>query len=248
MAGEWWPEDYAGPPLISLGNHIVQGLGVTVGDSLTINILGRDIIGRVASLRVIDWSTLGNNFVIVFAPGALEAAPQSPIATVHVAPADEGALFRAVPERLPNVSGVGASNVLESIKRLLGDISTGARAAGLVTMRVSALVGGGAVAAGQRRHIYHAVVLKVPRLDARPSHGRFRGRMRCIGSFVRSRRCCFGQLRRLIDHYPIDACRLGFRTGPCGRRRRPVSHGVPGAGLRRDLAGVGTRRSPGFAP
>jgi putative ABC transport system permease protein len=161
VAGEWWPEDYAGPPLISLGDHIAHGLGVTVGDTLTINILGRDIVGRIASLRAIDWSTLGINFVIVFAPGTLEAAPQSHIATVHVAPADEGALFRAVTERLPNVSGVGVSNVLESIKRLLGDISTGARAAGLVTLLASALVVGGAVAAGQRRRIYDAVVLKV---------------------------------------------------------------------------------------
>ncbi|MFP6743558.1 MAG: FtsX-like permease family protein, partial [Alphaproteobacteria bacterium] len=71
VAGEWWPEDYAGPPLISLGDHIAHGLGVTVGDSLTINVLGRDIEGRIASLRAIDWSTLGINFVIVFAPGAL---------------------------------------------------------------------------------------------------------------------------------------------------------------------------------
>jgi putative ABC transport system permease protein len=66
-----------------------------------------------------------------------------------------------VTERLPNVSGVGVSNVLESIKRLLGDISTGARAAGLVTLLASALVVGSAVAAGQRRRIYDAVVLKV---------------------------------------------------------------------------------------
>ncbi|MEC9342250.1 MAG: hypothetical protein VYD64_00240, partial [Pseudomonadota bacterium] len=52
----------AGPPLISLGNHIAHGLGVTVGDSLTINVLGRDIEGRITSLRAIDWSTLGTIF------------------------------------------------------------------------------------------------------------------------------------------------------------------------------------------
>jgi putative ABC transport system permease protein len=161
VAGEWWPEDYAGPPLISLGDHIAQGLGVTVGDSLTINVLGRDIEGRIANLRSIDWSTLGINFVIVFAPGALEAAPQSHIATVHVAPEDEAAVFKAVTERLPNVSGVAVRNVLESIKRLLGDIAAGARAAGLVTLVASALVVGGAVAAGQRRRMHDAVVLKV---------------------------------------------------------------------------------------
>ena len=159
VAGEWWPEDYAGRPLISLDAHIAEGLAVS--DSLTINVLGRDVEGRIANLRVIDWSTLGINFVIVFAPGALEAAPQTHIATVHVAPAGEDAVFAAVTARLPNVSGIAVRQVLESVKRLLGEIATGARAAAAVTLVASALVVGGAVAAGQRRRIYDAVVLKV---------------------------------------------------------------------------------------
>ena len=161
VAGEWWPADYAGPPLISLDAHTAGGLGVGVGDSLTINILGRDVEGRIANLRVIDWSTLGINFVIVFAPGALEAAPQTHIATVHVEPAGEDAVFAAITDRLPNVSGIAVRQVLESVKRLLGEIATGARAAAAVTLVASALVVGGAVAAGQRRRIYDAVVLKV---------------------------------------------------------------------------------------
>ena len=161
VAGEWWPEDYAGPPLISLDAHVAEGLGVGVGDSLTINVLGRDVEGRIASLRAIDWGTLGINFVIVFAPGVLEAAPQTHIATVQVPRAGEDAVFAAVTERLPNVSGIAVREVLDQVARLLGDIATGARAASAVTLVASALVVGGAVAAGQRRRVYDAVVLKV---------------------------------------------------------------------------------------
>ena len=40
-------------------------------DDDTISILGREIEARIASLREINWDTMGFNFVIVFAPGAL---------------------------------------------------------------------------------------------------------------------------------------------------------------------------------
>src|SRR5690606_27446059 len=35
IAGEWWPSDYAGEPLVSLHQSLRQGLGVNLGDTLT---------------------------------------------------------------------------------------------------------------------------------------------------------------------------------------------------------------------
>ena len=161
VEGDWWPADYAGPPLISFDARLAGGLGVTVGDTLTINVLGRDITAEIANTRVIDWSTLGINFAIVFAPGALEGAPQTYLATVHAAPADEDALARAVVERFPNVSVVGLRELLDGVRRVIGQLGAAARAVAAVTLATSVLVVAGAVAAGQRRRVYDAVVLKV---------------------------------------------------------------------------------------
>ena len=47
----WWPADYAGPPLLSLDAGLAAGFGVGVGDTLTLNVLGRDIVVEIASLR-----------------------------------------------------------------------------------------------------------------------------------------------------------------------------------------------------
>src|SRR3546814_11165977 len=41
VAGDWWPENYDGPPLISLEERAARGLGLWVGDTLTINEIGR---------------------------------------------------------------------------------------------------------------------------------------------------------------------------------------------------------------
>ena len=51
VAGEWWPEDYRGPPLVSIDVDAATALGLKVGDSLTIGVLGRPIEARIASLR-----------------------------------------------------------------------------------------------------------------------------------------------------------------------------------------------------
>ena len=56
VEGEWWPDDYAGDPLISLDVETARGLGLKIGDTLTVNILGRDITGKLANFREIDWA------------------------------------------------------------------------------------------------------------------------------------------------------------------------------------------------
>ena len=42
VKGAWWPKDYAGPPLISLESEVAEGLGLEIGDEISVNVLGRD--------------------------------------------------------------------------------------------------------------------------------------------------------------------------------------------------------------
>src|SRR5690606_9992334 len=100
VAGRWWPADYSWPPLISFDANLARGFGIGVGDTLTFNVLGREIEARIANLRRIDWGDLQMQFAVIFAPGALDAAPQSFIATASAPPDAEAALVRAVSDRL----------------------------------------------------------------------------------------------------------------------------------------------------
>ena len=76
VAGDWWPADYKGSPLVSLDAHVAAGFGVGIGDTLDVNVLGREFTATIANLRHIDLQTLSINFVMVFSPGFLEAAPR----------------------------------------------------------------------------------------------------------------------------------------------------------------------------
>jgi putative ABC transport system permease protein len=161
VAGKWWGDDYRGPPLVSFDAELAHGMGLHVGDTLTVNLLGRDITARIANLRQIDWARLGINFAIVFAPGTLEAAPQTHLAALYIAPAEEEAAVRLVTERLPNVSAIPVREALAAVAQVVGAIGAAIRLVALLTVAAGILVLAGAVAAGHRRRLYDAVVLKV---------------------------------------------------------------------------------------
>lgn len=160
-AGDWWPADYSGPAQISLTADLAEGFGVQVGDSLTVNILGREITASIANLRRVDWSTLELNFAILFAPGTLEAAPQSHIAAVHL-PADGAEeIYRAITSGFPNISAISTREVLANVSRTLSRIGGAFQGMAAVTLLTGFLVLAGAISADQHRRIRDAVIFKV---------------------------------------------------------------------------------------
>jgi putative ABC transport system permease protein len=161
VAGKWWPPDYKGPPLISFDANLAAGMGLKVGDTITFNVLGREITAKIGNLRRIKWRTLGMNFTVIFAPGTLEAAPHSHIAAVEAPPSAELPLLKAVTSKLPNVSAIRVREALAAAAAILDNIGLAVRATALVTIVAGLLVLAGAIAAGHARRVYDAVVLKV---------------------------------------------------------------------------------------
>ncbi len=160
VAGSWWPANYSGPPLVSFDANLARGWGVHLGNTITVNVLGRDIPLRVASLRDIDWESLSLNFVLVASPGLLSHAPHATIATVRVPPDRQAGLLRAVTDALPNVTGILVADVLRTIAGVLGQVAAALGATGLLTLFAGALVLAGAIGSAQRRRTREAVILK----------------------------------------------------------------------------------------
>ncbi len=128
---------------------------------MTLNVLGRQIQGRIANLRKVDFRSGGQNFVLVLSPGIIDKAPHSFLATVRVAPAQENAMYLAVTDKFPNISTVRVKDAIAQVDALLQQLATGIRAASLVTILAGLLVLAGTIAAGARSRLYDATVLKV---------------------------------------------------------------------------------------
>ncbi len=161
VAGRWWPSDYQGPATISFHAGLAKGFGVGVGDTLTFNILGREVTGAIANLRAIDFRSIRMQFTTIFAPGTLERAPHTILATTRTPPEHASELVRAVSAKFPNVSAVRVKEALDVFDKLIHQISNAIRVIAAVGLAAGVLVLASAVAAGQQARRRDAVILKV---------------------------------------------------------------------------------------
>lgn len=161
LSGEWWPDDYAGEPLVSVVEDVVRGFGAKVGDEITVNIMGRDIRAKIANTRSVNWMNFTVNYAITFAPGTLEAAPHGYLATVVADKAHENQIQKAVGAAYPNVTMIRLSEAVEAAGSILGNMAKAVRATALVAVVTGILVLAGSLAASRKQRLYDTVVLKV---------------------------------------------------------------------------------------
>ena len=159
-AGEWWPEDYTGPPLISFSAEEALEIGLSIGDEMVVNILGRDITATVASFREVSFEDAGIGFVIAMNEGALAGAPHSWISTVYAAEASEAQILRDLATAYPNITAIRIRDAIDQVVTLISGISAATRYGALATLVTGFLVLIGAAAAGERARTYEAAVLK----------------------------------------------------------------------------------------
>jgi putative ABC transport system permease protein len=173
VAGDWWPEDHAGEPLVSFSAEHARLLGLGIGDTVTVSVLGREITARIANLRVVEFRDMGINFLMIMDPQSFTGAPHTHIATIYAPPQAEGPVLRAA-GAFPNVTAVPVREAIARVAEGLEQLAAAARWGASITLVAGVVVLIGAAAAGERRRTYEAAILKVL--------GAARGRI--LGSFA----------------------------------------------------------------
>jgi len=158
--GEWWSQDYSGPPLVSFAQEEGEELGLKIGDEITVNILGRDIVATIANFRVVDFGTMGINFIMIMNESALAGAPHSHIATVYATQASEGPLLKDLAGRFPNITAIRMRDAIGRVADTLKSLSAATSWGASVTLLTGFIVLIGAAAAGEKKREYEAAVLK----------------------------------------------------------------------------------------
>ena len=160
VAGRWWARG-GGPTQISVEADVARELAVGVGDEIVWDVQGVPLATRVASLREVDWARFEPNFFVVFAPGALEGAPQSFVTLTRIdGAADRGAFQRRIAERLPNVTTVDLSTVQETLERLIDRVVLAIRFMALFTLATGTLVLIGALATSRFQRVREGALLR----------------------------------------------------------------------------------------
>jgi putative ABC transport system permease protein len=158
--GAWWPQDYAGEPLVSLHQSLRNGLGVELGDTLTFEIFGEPVTAKIANFRDYSWQG-GIDFLASFAPGVLEAYPTTLFASVTANPGQEEAITRLLATELPDIRFISVGDTLKQVTDALGQLSFAATLVGGLAVGNGLLVLVGSLSTGRRQREADTVITKV---------------------------------------------------------------------------------------
>lgn len=165
-SGRWWPRGYNGEPLVSVDERLQDILGLKLGDTVTVTLLGVERSARIASFRRIDWDSLGFNYVLVFSPNTLRDAPHNLAATIELPAAAKDAgsrqrLLSSLVGLLPSSSVIEIGPVISQARTILQQMGTAILAAASVAILAGLAVLTGAIAAARASRVYDTVILRV---------------------------------------------------------------------------------------
>ena len=183
-AGEWWAQDYSGDPQISFAAEEAEEIGLELGDTLSVNILGRDITGTITSFREVDFSTAGIGFVLTMNPAALAGAPHSFISTVYAEPEAEAAILRDLASEYPNITAIRVRDAIDRVAAVLAGLASAISFGALATLATGFMVLIGAAAAGTGARSYEAALLKTMGASRRAIATSFVLRAALLGLFA----------------------------------------------------------------
>ncbi len=167
-AGKWFAKGDTGsggtpsnPVAISMEDGLASQLGVKVGDPIVWDVQGATIYSRITSLRKLNWARFEPNFFVVFAPGAIDRAPQSAVTLVSAPDASQrGQVQRYLAEHAANVTSIDLGEVAKSLQTLVDRIVLAIRFMALFSLATGAVVLVGAIATSRWQRVREGTLLR----------------------------------------------------------------------------------------
>ena len=157
-------------------------MGLKVGDTLTVNLLGREITAGIANLRADRLDPARHQFRDRVRPGHARERAADPSRRGLSPRAEEERLVHAVTDRFPNVSAIPVREALAAVARVVATIGDAVRLTALVTLAAGILVLGGAIAAGSSPPRLRCGRAEGARRDPRRYRPRLSDRVRPVGT------------------------------------------------------------------
>ncbi len=161
VSGRWWPADYAGAPEVVLEQNVARAARLTVGDAITVSILGRDLEAHIAGLRKVEFGRFGASFPVVLDPASLAGANLREIVLARTTPRQDDVIVRTLGRVLPDVTIISVREQLQAIAGVFGQLAWATRGAAGVTALAGLLVLMGAISSTSRARAREAAILKV---------------------------------------------------------------------------------------
>jgi putative ABC transport system permease protein len=117
VAGQWRDEE---KDAISVEEGIATTLGLKIGDALTFDIGGIQVVSKITSLRKVDWGSMRANFFVMYPVSVLPDVPATYM-SAYKAPTTKG-FDNALVRQFPNVTNVDMSLTINQVQRVLDQV------------------------------------------------------------------------------------------------------------------------------
>ena len=157
--GQWWPDDYAGPPLVAMEDREADQLGLKVGDALEFTILGETINATLSAIYTQARFETSFWLEAVFSRDVLDPFITRYIGSVQLEPDTDIAVQSQLGAMFPNIVTVRTAKVLESSRNILASAGLAMALIAAVSLSASILVMASVVAVNRQRQIYEASIM-----------------------------------------------------------------------------------------
>ena len=165
--GTFWSADVNGGtaarPEVSVEEGIHERFNINVGDEMRFDVLGRQVLARVTSIRHVEWGDARTGgFMFVFNPSTFAGAPHTFIGFVK-GPEDPTARARLqydLVARYPNVTAIDGREIIGRLQKVIDNAVLGISVVGGIALLSGVLILIGAVAMTRFQRVYEAAILR----------------------------------------------------------------------------------------
>ncbi len=162
ISGKWWPKNYDGPLLVSIGDKIATGMNLKIGDKIKFNILGRNFEAQIFNTREIIWENMDINFVFILSNSNIANAPHSWIATTkNIGQNINNNFVEKIVSEFSNISSISIEESYKAIKSILNLLIIIINSIALITLFSGIIVLSGIIDVGKKDKLYEVAILKI---------------------------------------------------------------------------------------
>ena len=125
--GDWFDDKSVADNAISIESELARRLNLSLGDSITFNIAGSDIVTKVNNFRNVKWENFRPNFYVVFADGVINDFHHTYINSFYLPPTQSRWLID-MNQQFKAVTIIEIDQILKQVREILTQTSVAVEA------------------------------------------------------------------------------------------------------------------------
>ena len=158
--GEWWTKNDSEELFISIDSKIASDFRIKINDQITLNILGREIVGTVKNFRKVDYRDLSINFAIIINNSFVDKLPYEYIGTLS-SNLSINEIQSKILKQFPNISVIKIGNILSKVSIILNKILIAVTSISLVIVAIGLIVIISAILVQTNLRTYQNLIYKI---------------------------------------------------------------------------------------